>query len=216
MTCAPATIAHLDVGFVPHRQWPLRRWFYADPLWYYSLPFGDDEAIASGSADALIDPELRELCGALHAAGLGTTPSCQGHFYAEDYYLSVYNQLLCERDAIVADGLIVRESQGRLPLLFRNPGYALPWVDFPHFLYQVTARQTAGYLGIVVPLGRPELFARLRALRRRRAQLTIRADQRVGRRLGARLLTIQTRPTDPFQRERLWREVTDGVLGALH
>src|SRR5438067_8000604 len=74
-----STIRGLQAGLVPHREWAVRRWFYANPIWYYHRRSAAHEIRPTGKFYKLVDPELREVCRLLNDAGLQTTPSCQGH-----------------------------------------------------------------------------------------------------------------------------------------
>ena len=74
------TITRLDAGLVPPQEFPLRRWFYATPLWYLHRPATTYRLKPDAAFWRLVDPQLRTLCQEILRAGLYTTPSCQRHF----------------------------------------------------------------------------------------------------------------------------------------
>src|SRR5688572_10757104 len=130
---AAPLIRGLEAGFVPHRQWPLRKWYYANPLWFYHEAIAADEMIPSPKFYELVDPELRDLCRGLHAAGLHTTPSCQGHFYEKERFERIWAELEIERTKINGGGLEVKDSETQEAFVFQDSGFALPWNSFEAF-----------------------------------------------------------------------------------
>src|SRR2546422_11748574 len=74
-------ITGLKADIVPHRQWPVSKWFYANELWYYHRLGTDEEVVAGRKFYRLVDEDFRERCHMLNAAGLLTKRECHGHFY---------------------------------------------------------------------------------------------------------------------------------------
>src|ERR1051326_6919725 len=83
-------IAALDAGLVALRQFPLRKWYYASPLWYYHRPAAEHVLKRDPRFFELVDPLLRELCRIVFDAGCCTTPSCEGHFYARARFEKIW------------------------------------------------------------------------------------------------------------------------------
>lgn len=208
-------LTNLEAGFVPHRLWPLRKWYYANPLWFYHEPYAADDMIPSPTFYELVDPELRDLCRGLHRAGLHTTPSCQGHFYGRDRFLLIWDELVRERQKIRAGGLIVEDSETQQEYRFEDRQFALPWDSFEEFHEEASAQQSVGYIGILVPPERLELLDSLERLPGRSREMTVEFDDEIGGRLGASLLAIRVRPVSPEARSRIWQRITRDLLGAV-
>src|SRR5437667_5783792 len=145
------TIDGLRADIVPHHQWAISKWYYANPLWYYHRRRTDEEIVTDRKFYQLVDPELRQICHLLNEAGLHTTPSCQGHFYEKQRFEHVWETLTREQSLIRADGLIVKDSETDHEFLFRRPNYSFPWKHFDDFYKQAAAHQGIGYLGVLVP-----------------------------------------------------------------
>lgn len=209
----PDSIDRLDVGFVPHRHWALRKWFYANPLWYYHRRRTDEEIRADRRFYSLVDPCLREVCHLLLEHGLQTTPSCQGHFYGQERFEQVWEELLRERSQIVADGLEVRDSETDDRYRFHDTRFTLPWERFETFYVQARQQQCVGYLGVLIPFDRGGFCE---SLCRRERGVEISFDDEVGQCLGAHLLSITTQPTTPEERDEMWRRITADVDEVLH
>src|SRR5687768_16127691 len=210
-----AGIRGLEAGFVPHRQWPLRKWYYANPLWFYHEAFAADEMIPSPKFYELVDPELRDLCRGLHAAGLHTTPSCQGHFYGRERFERIWAELVREQAKVNGAGLPVKDSETQQEHLFRNQAFRLPWHSVDAFFDEASAQQGEGFIGILVPLDREDLQAGLARAVRHDEVSRIEFDDAIGRRLGAHLLAIHVTPRSPEERERIWQAITREVLAAV-
>ena len=211
---AVPTIRGLEAGFVPHRQWPLRKWYFANPLWFYHEQFPVDEMIPSRAFYELVDPQLRELCLGLHAADLHTTPSCQGHFYGRERFDRIWAELEREQARVTGAGLPVKDSETQEEHLFQDPSFRLPWPSADAFYEEASAQQNEGYIGIVIPDDRQELRDRFAGLVRQDETSRIEFDDAVGRRLGAHLLAIHVSPRSPAERERIWQGITRDILGA--
>jgi hypothetical protein len=206
-------IRGLEAGFVPHRQWPLRKWYFANPLWFYHEEYPIDEMIPSRAFYELVDPELRELCRGLHEAGLHTTPSCQGHFYGRERFERIWAELEREQAKINGPGLPVKDSETQQEHLFQDPGFRLPWSSVEAFYEEASAQQGEGYIGILIPHERDRLRDALVRLQRQDDSSRIEFDDAVGRRLGSHLLAIHMTPRDTEQREGLWARITQDILG---
>ena len=75
-TSVDATVVmDLDSNIIAQRLFPLRKWYYANPLWYYHAPAFEHPLRTDQKFFKLVDPALRELCHVLLEAGLCTTPS---------------------------------------------------------------------------------------------------------------------------------------------
>jgi hypothetical protein len=200
------TITGLSAQVIPQREFPTRRWFYADPLWYYHGSAGPRPPSGDVVFD-LIDPELRDICRLLLDAGLRTTPSCQGHFYPRDHFERVWCELNREAAAIRKDGLCVRDSETDRPFLFRYPVYDLPWPDFETFWREAGAEQHKGYLGVLVPSDHEDVRNALaNAPYAGRCGWMI-EDAEAGQQLGAVLFSIFVAPVSPRDRAAEWAGV---------
>lgn len=133
-------MSQLSCGLIAPRLFPTRQWFYAGPWWYYHAPAVFHQLRVDRRFYELVDPALRELCRRLLAAGLRTTPSCQGHFYERPRFERVWDQLSREAGAVRTAGLVVRDCENGRARLFRDPLYRLPWPHFEAF-YDDAARR---------------------------------------------------------------------------
>jgi len=201
-------ITGLSADLLPHRQWAVSKWFYANRLWYYHRPGTDEEIIASPRFYQLVDPELRDLCHLLNEAGLRTMPSCQGHSYPRERFENIWRELERELPQITGEGLIVRDCETDREFLFRDPGYRLPWEEFEDFYHAAGEHQGVGYIGILVPSERAELGKMISAVGENE-DLEIREDKRVGRLFGGRLFHVMVRSPDPLVRAIRWRGITE-------
>ncbi len=204
----------LRADIVPHREWPISKWFYANPLWYYHRKGTDGEIITNRKFFSLVDPDLREVCHLLNSAGLQTTPSCQGHFYDRHRFENIWDVLKREQMLIRADGLIVKDSETDQEFLFHDPTYVLPWKDFGDFYLQAADHQGTGYLGIVVPPEKRELSGRLRQPYRTAAGKLC-EDQELCGLLGGDVFQMIVHTTGPAQRSEEWRKFTEWVRARL-
>lgn len=211
----PPLLTNLHADLLPHRRWGVRKWFYASPLWYYHGPSPDHRVQADSQFYALMDPNLRPLCRLLHQAGVRTTPSCQGHFYPREHFQRVWGQITRDAAAITQAGLPVRDSEtGRL-YLFRNPAYTVPWPTFEAFHDQVALHQTTGYLGILLPRERSELYESFLAGGHRSRTSAMLFDPYLGRLLASYVFHLFVHTPNPEQQARQWRYLTDLVHSAL-
>jgi len=207
-------ITGLRAGIVPHREWPLCKWYYANPHWYYSRRGNAGEIVANRRFYQLVDPDLRPVCHLLNTAGLQTTPSCQGHFFERSRFETIWAVLSREQDLIRTGGLIVKDSETDREALFQDPQYQLPWNDFDAFYAQAGEHQGTGYLGILVPPERIDLADRFRQnYRTEAAELS--EDRELGDELGGQMFQLKLRTTGPAQRSEEWRRFTEWVRDLL-
>lgn len=199
----------LEAGIVPHRTWFWRQWFQGSGTRYYHRPRPVTAPFTPG-ADFYqrVDPLLRDICRYLHRRGLGTTPSCEGHFHGKRYFEEVWNELQQEAQAITRTGLVVKEAESGRSYLFRDAHYRLPWHDFEQFFGESIAHQGWGYLGILIPRQQGARHARLRAgiSELDTAQCAFEAEATSPP--DAWLLHILIQPRDPADAARRWRDVT--------
>jgi hypothetical protein len=205
----------LDAGMVSLREFPLRRWYYADPHWYYHAPALEHRLSDDAKFYELVDPPLRPLCRAARAAGLSTTPSCAGHFYMKERFARLWATLQRDADGIRGGGLAVCDSESGAPCVFQDPAYVLPWTDFDAFFAQVDALQRQGYLGLAVPPRRAACVNGLVDGSALPAGVEIGLDPELTSALGQPLIGIRVSPANLSERERLWAAVTRHVQAAL-
>jgi hypothetical protein len=201
-----SNIVGLSAGLLEHQRWPVSKWFYANPLWYYHRDGTDEEIVPNRKFYQLVDPDLREICRELNDAGLHTTPSCQGHFYPRERFERIWDELKREEPQIVGSGLVVKDSETDAEYLFRDPSYRVPWANFDGFYAKAADHQGTGYLGIVVPCDNG-LCDRFRAARRRTGKMALFEENPHGRRLGGTLFDILVEPRDPENRAKIWAEI---------
>jgi hypothetical protein len=150
MAMKTTPINDLSVGMVPRSEFGRRRWFFATPQWYYHRPGPLPALKTDDEFYRLIDPDLRDLCAMLHARGILTAPSCQGHFHDASYFVRVWDDLQSQAELIRSSGLEVQDSETKVHYLFQNRDYDLPWSNFSGFNAALSASQTGGYLGIAL------------------------------------------------------------------
>jgi hypothetical protein len=207
-------ICGLSASIVPHREWPLRKWYYANPHWYYHRKGADGEIVANPKFYQLVDPDLRPVCHLLNRAGLQTTPSCQGHFFERSRFGTIWQVLKREEALIRDEGLVVKDSETDREALFADSNYQLPWKDFDGFFAEAGDHQGTGYLGIVVPRDRPELAERFRQPYRTQAA-TLSEDTELGRCLGGEVFQVLVRTRGVSERSEEWRRFTEWVRDLL-
>lgn len=205
---SPPAIAGLQAGLIPLREFPLRKWFYVTPLWYYHAPSLQHHLNRDPNFYELVDPLLRDLCFLLQRAGLYTTPSCQGHFYVRGRFEKIWADLKRDEAAIREGGLIVKDSETDQAYLFQNPAYALPWESFEQFYHETDAHQNKGYVGIVIPPDRVELLETLQTCRFESPCARIAFDPQLTATLGQPLLGVHVEPPTRLQRDAAWQAIT--------
>jgi hypothetical protein len=216
-------VTGLRADIVPHREWAVRRWFYANPIWYYHRRSAEHEICADGKFYQLVDPQLREVCRLLNDAGVRTTPSCEGHSYPRQRFERIWEELTAEAEKVRGPGLVVRDCENERPYLFREPGYAVPWPSFDEFYREAGAHQGVGYLGIIIP---SDLAPLARLLREESgnpsgrsatagAVTKVRPEEDMGVILGGTILSIRVEAEDPHQRGAAWGRFTIRVREVL-
>jgi hypothetical protein len=207
-------ITGLRADIVPHREWPVRKWFYANPLWYYHRRGQDNEVIANRKFFSLVDPDLRQVCHLLNSAGLVTTPSCQGHFYDQKRFEDIWTVLKREEMLIQADGLIVKDSETDREFRFHDPDYVLAWKSFEDFYSEAADHQGTGYLGILIVPEHAEMAERFRQPYKT-AAAELSEDQELGRQLGGDMFQLIVHTSGPAERSEEWRRFTEWVRDLL-
>jgi hypothetical protein len=199
----------LDPGLVPVREFPLRKWYYADPLWYYHVPALEHRLTDDPQFYAKVDPPLRALCRLLLEAGLCTTPSCSGHFYPRERFERIWSGLARDAEAIRGEGLRVKDSETEAAALFRDSEYCLPWQSADDFYAKAGSEQNHGYLGIAIPVERSRLIERLRRDAYAEAAASIRFDDELTRLLGQPLFGVYVRTHAQDECDAVWARVTE-------
>jgi hypothetical protein len=208
-------VSGLEAGLIPLRTFPLRKWYYANELWYYHAPAFEHRLIADPKFFELVDPQLRELCRCLLSAGLRTSPSCQGHFHSRERFRRVWDELSHEEELIRSSGLLVRDSESEEPFAFSEPEYRLAWPDFASFFEQASRQQQHGYIGIAIPNGQPELVARFCDHRVVLDGVRIEPDTELGGIFGQPFVSVSVESRSREQRDAAWAAVTAHVKGLL-
>ncbi|GMU23372.1 MAG: hypothetical protein AMXMBFR13_34500 [Phycisphaerae bacterium] len=207
-------VAGLSAGLAPHREWALRKWFYASPLWYYHRRGTTPELNENRQFYRLVDPDLRELVHLLLDAGLQTTPSCQGHFYPRERFERIWDHLQREQAMIRSEGCEVRDSETDQPFLFLDFAYRLPWNKFDDFYREAAAHQSRGYLGVLAPADSCAL-ARFIAQPYASSRARIEPDEELSELIQRPMFHIEVDPHTPEERSREWAAITAYVKGLL-
>ena len=208
-------ITSLRADLVPHHEWAFRRWFYANPIWYYHCPSTAHQISASGRFYQLIDPQLREVCQLLTDAGLRTTPSCQGHSYPRQRFEKIWTELNREAPQIRGDGLVVRDCESDTPSLFHQPDWRVPWSSFDLFYREAASHQNEGYLGIIVPLNQPAMEERFRCEPYRTRWSILAQESCPPAVLAGTLFGVRVKADDESTRDREWQHFTGYVRTLL-
>lgn len=195
---------------------PLRRWFYHQPLWYYHMPARVHRLAPDRRFYARLDAPLQELCRVVLAAGLLTTPSCAGHFYPRGRFARIWDRLRVERDRIRTIGLLVRDSESHEPRIFAERDYELPWPDFAVFYAAAGGQQSRGFLGIVAPNERRAVVRRIAADGFATAAVRVAFDAQLSEALGQATLGIDVVSRCPAERDAAWADVTEYLRGRLN
>ncbi len=212
--------ADLSAGLVPLSEFPLRKWYFAadaphPPRWYYHAPALEHRLRDDPEFYELVDPPLRELCRLVRDAGLCTTPSCSGHFYAKERFARIWDDLQRESRAIRHDGLELVDSESGAGVRFRNAAYTLPWQEFGEFHAQVDALQRQGYVGLAIPPARTGLVQRLASDAFATPAARIIVESRLGRLFGQPVFGVYVDAESTDERDATWAEVTGYLRGVL-
>jgi hypothetical protein len=222
-----ALIADAEVGIVPLRLFPLRKWYYAvstdrrsaqmdhAPLWYYHRPASEHRLKRDPRFFELVDPLLRELCRLVFDAGCCTTPSCEGHFYSRARFEKIWEELQRDAGVIRERGLLLRDSESEEDFLFVDPNFSLPWRDFGDFYEQINPQQVNGYVGIAVPAEKQLFVRRLQDDAFESSLARIQYDEELTQILGEPLIGVYVSPQTMEQRAWAWAEVTGYFRGVL-
>jgi hypothetical protein len=196
------SISALSAGLVAHHEWAARRWFYANPIWYYHRQSTEHEIRNARRFYELVDPALREVCQLLNGAGLRTTPSCQGHSHLRQRFEQIWSELNREALEIRGGGLVVRDCENDTPYLF------VPWPSFDTFYREAASHQNEGYLGIIVPGSEQPLAERFQhdPYRTRWSKLALERDPPPA--LSGTLFGIRVKAVDESTRAREWQRFT--------
>lgn len=208
-------IAGLDAGLIPLRAFPLHKWYYAQPLWYYHAPATVHRLRSDEHFFEMVDPPLRELCRIVLAAGGCTTPSCSGHFYPRERFERIWSLLEREAAEIRGAGLLVRDSETHEPYLFAQADFTLPWADFSEYFEAVAATQQNGYVGVALPPRETALVERLHENPFGDGVARLIFDEELSGLLQQPLFGVYVSPRTPAELERAWQAVTDYLRATL-
>ena len=208
-------ITDLEVGIVPHREWALRQWFYANTLWYYHRLAQSHQLNTNPRFYELVDPDLRPLCKMLHDQYIPTTPSCQGHFYPRQHFEDIWHELRLEAVRARDRGLAVRNAESGDACIFVNHEFQLPWDDFDSFFMQAGPHQNTGFIAFVLPQERAGLADQLRANPCPIPAAKIDEDAALSRRLGGPTFCVQVRTSSPREQSKIWNEVTKFLVHTM-
>jgi hypothetical protein len=208
-------IASLNAGLAPHRQWAVRQWFYANPIWYYHRLSATHEICPRGRFYDLIDPLLREICHLANAAGIPTTPSCQGHAYPRERFESIWDQLNRDELEIRGAGLEVKDCESEKRFLCRDNSFVVPWPTFIDFYNEATRHQGIGYLGLILPPTFRDIEHRLLDDRYHTVTTRTSVDAELAPLLGGNVFSIYVQAVTEPARTAEWRHVTNYLRALL-
>jgi hypothetical protein len=197
----------LNIGDLVNQPIPTRdahryRWLtlMGEKGWFYAVPRASQK-LGSRSVDpATLDPSLRVLVSELHARGVATLPSCEGHFDPANI-LTANNQLLTQASLIRAGTWMEDvESGARVPVWV--PGWR------PVLLTPAWAGEMAeGYLGLAASAAwAGDAMGRLREVDGVRAAVW-RAERP--------WLRLRVRTRSPSDQRRAWRAVEVALLSTV-
>lgn len=210
-----AVITHLEAGLIPRRTFPLRNWYYSNPLWYYHAPAFEHQLEPNSNFFELVDPLLGELCRCLLNIGFCTTPSCQGHFYSQKRFEKIWVELNEEAELIRKSGLVVKDSENDQTFLFRQTNYQIPWKNFQEFYKQSNQQQSKGYLGIALPIQHPELIEIFMTLTFTWERARIEFDAELSTIFSQPIFSIYVEARTPEERNVLWWIITQHIKKRL-
>ncbi len=136
---------------IPHSDFHKGQWLRAKSQWYYFYQTSKQTEYRLPTSKTFyqtIDEQLLSIVKYLHGKGIATTPSCQGHFYTEDYYRELYHRLCVDAELINTTGITIQNDI--MEYLYVNNYYELPWTE-SEFLQQTQNYQINGVLGFIDP-----------------------------------------------------------------
>lgn len=137
----------ISSDLIPHNQFHKGQWLRSRSQWYYFYQCERQYKLPTTEAFyQTIDEQLLPLVKYLHSKSIPTTPSCQGHFFTEDYYKELYRRLCIDAELINSSGLVMQNDD--MDFTYINQQYKLPWIE-SEFLQQTQDYQTNGVLGFV-------------------------------------------------------------------
>lgn len=142
----------LSAEYVPPDVMQAVRWFVpvrSGQLWYY---FTERLRFFEGSTStslALVDPLLRPIIAALNERNIPTLPSCQGHFWDEDEFETLYVQLQLDEHIIRTSGLLVRDLETQQVLNYKDVHYTAP--DKHNLKMRMLCDSGYGYFSFALP-----------------------------------------------------------------
>ncbi|HWL92510.1 MAG TPA: hypothetical protein VNT79_03165 [Phycisphaerae bacterium] len=205
----PPSVQGLRPDIIPQRLFPLKKWYYANPLWYYHAPAVEHRLQTDAKFYELVDPALKDLCKLLLDAKLCTTPSCQGHFYHQSRFERIWDELQSEAHEIRDAGLLVTDSETDETRLFHQPDYALAWHNFEEFYQQAAAHQGHGFIGIAIPANRDNLIRRLSNGGLDAPALRLERDAQLEGAIGEPMFSVTVAPASAEERDAAWAAVTE-------
>lgn len=148
-------MGRLTATVVPAQDFQRYRWMLPIDVphtstWYYGWRLNEPSSGVANVDPATVDPMLRPLVGWLHARGVRTTPSCQGHFGGcPNRIRQAAADLAAQERAIRARGLWMRDVERGDAMLVRDPTWRAP--TLPGLVEGVAREEGNGYLGVLLP-----------------------------------------------------------------
>jgi|LauGreDrversion4_2_1035121.scaffolds.fasta_scaffold00986_9 hypothetical protein len=145
----------MQAAYVPPEQFCVKRWFrparggYA---WFYHTP-----APLRGSSFlrdySTVDEDLRPIVRMLHAMGIPTMPSCQGHWPDRGWAKRCFEDIQRDAEQIRYAGMNMVDVETGVSLKFSDPFYSLPWFAWQDFHEELVFNQGRGYLAFLLAPG---------------------------------------------------------------
>jgi len=152
-----------------------------------------------------VDPQIKGLVAALHAASTPTMPSCSGHWPDPGWSRRCYADLLADMEKIRTGGQEFVDVESGKRVWYKNPYYSLPWPDAKAFLREMSAFNGCGYLAFVPP---PSSLVWNRVLDLNHIPGVHASMSGLNGRLG---IEIRVRTGDPASQAEAWKRVRSAL-----
>lgn len=146
--------------FDEYRWWePQRLW--SEPRWFYGMK--ESQRASKHPTPDTVDAPLRELVEWCRSKGIGTLPSCAGHFPTERGLRRVYLGLRKDAVWVQSYGLTLRCSESGTLQVYRNPEWKVP--DYETWAAPIRRDAGNGRIGVIFPVDDPRRLKVIQALR---------------------------------------------------
>ncbi len=159
----------IDIAYIPPEQFPTKRWWKpvrTGNMWFYHspAPFRGANFLRDYST---VDPSLRPITKMLHAMGIPTLPSCEGHWPRKSWVKDCFIGVQSDAQRIRGEGVTLEDVETGSRLRLCDPYWQLPWFTWEDMYEELWKQRGLGYLAFMVPpnsamqIVLPELRGRL-------------------------------------------------------